>query len=182
MAVLHPTSPGGEKPVLRAVGMALPLVLISCDGSGGGGAVLLEPAGEFLVLRTEPPNNGSVYLNDSIDIDFSHRVDLASASFDAIRFTVWDSSGDALSEPVSGSFHLQRSPGDPVVGRRLQFRPTLPRNDTFSDGGVKAGRSYRVELTAGNQTGPGLRNVSQRGLDRLHLPYRHWFAGVTAVP
>ena len=45
------------------------LVAPSCGGGGGTGG-----GGEFVVLGTEPLNNGTLFLNEPIAIDFSTPV------------------------------------------------------------------------------------------------------------
>ena len=62
---------------------ALALVLAACSSGGSGGT-----GGDFLVLRTTPPNNGKLFLNEPIRIDFSSVVDLTSADLNTVAFTV----------------------------------------------------------------------------------------------
>ncbi|MHC4898092.1 MAG: Ig-like domain-containing domain [Planctomycetota bacterium] len=169
MAALQTTSPvrKGSVPWNTWVAASIGALLASCGSGGGGSGTIVDPSGEFIVLRSAPPNNGNLFLNEPISVDFSNGVNIKTASFDAISFAVSDLNGIPLTEPVAGTFHLLASPGDAQAGRRLQFRPTFPKSDTFDDGGLKPGRIYRVQLVEGNRhTGLGLRDLADRGLDR----------------
>jgi hypothetical protein len=125
------------------------MVLWSC--SGGGSASGVGGGGEFAVLRTEPPNNGALFLNDPIRIDFTTPVDLDSANLNTIAFQVFDKSGKPLTEQPTGTFQIARSPGDSSIGRRLEFVPRFPTNNTFTDGGFRPGRTYLVQLVGGDR-------------------------------
>ena len=41
--------------------------------------IVICPTVGLVVLRTDPPNNGHLYLNESIAFDMSHRIDESSA-------------------------------------------------------------------------------------------------------
>ncbi|MHC4918111.1 MAG: hypothetical protein ACYTKC_00820, partial [Planctomycetota bacterium] len=143
------------------------LVALFVAGCGGGSSDVgvAGTSGDFLVLRSDPPNNANLFLNEPINVDFTNLIDIKSANFDAVSFAVFDLNMNPLTEPVSGTFHMARSPGDNSAGRRLQFRPTFPKSDTYDDGGFKPGRIYFVQMVEGNHhTGVGLRDMGNKGL------------------
>ncbi|MEC7583253.1 MAG: hypothetical protein VYE77_02965, partial [Planctomycetota bacterium] len=139
-------------------------VVTGCSGSGGdptGAGV----GGNFVVLATEPLNNGRLYLNDPIAFDFSNPVDLSSADLNSVSFQVFDVNGNPLQEQPVGSFQLARSPGDSAAGRRLQFVPTFPTNNSYDNGGFRPGRTYLVCLVGGDRrNGVVLRDAGGRAL------------------
>ena len=118
------------------------------------------------MLRTLPAANGELFLNDSIAIEFSSRVDLSTADFSAVSFAVFDLSGNQLQEPVQGGFRLGRVEGDTEDGRRLEFFPKFPTLDSYGDGGFRPGRRYIVNLLKGDvRRGVGLADVRGHGLE-----------------
>ena len=133
----------------------LPLATIAtfaaCSGGGGGATAGLSTGGEFVVLKTEPSDNGTLFLNDAIRIDFSNKVNLDSVDLTTFSFVVKDQLGNAVAEPVAGNFSLGASPGDEAVGRRLLFSPRLPTDDLFTTGGFRPGRTYEVQLVGGSR-------------------------------
>jgi hypothetical protein len=138
-------------------------VFTSCSGSGSNGDP--QTGGDFIVLSTEPSDNGQLYLNDPISIDFSNPVDLSSVDLTTFSFQVFDQIGNSIAEPVAGFFQLATSPGDAFVGRRLQFVPVLPTNDLYTNGGFRPGRTYQVQLVGGNvNNGTVLRDTSGKPL------------------
>ena len=155
--------------------IALAATLIAgCSGGGAGGGTP-GTSGDFVVLRTTPNNNGQLYLNESIALDFSNKVDLGSADFNAMSFAVFDLNGKQLSEPVEGGFVLGTATGDePVLdpvtgevleGRRLAFKPRFPTTDTYDDGGFRPGRQYIVQLVQGDhRRNVGLLDTTGHGL------------------
>ncbi|MBL8729189.1 MAG: hypothetical protein JNM25_12200 [Planctomycetes bacterium] len=142
--------------------------LAACSGSsgGGGGPVgEVNTSGDFVVLNTTPTNGGRIYLNDAISIDFSTPVDLDSANLTTVSFQALDQQGIPNSELVSGSFQLATSPGDTAVGRRLQFVPRYATDNDYTNGGLRAGRTYLVQLVGGQaQNGTVLRDRNGRAL------------------
>ena len=52
------------------IALALP-ILAGCSGGGSSGGTP-GTSGDFVVLRTTPNNNGQLYLNESINLDFSN--------------------------------------------------------------------------------------------------------------
>src|SRR5690606_21936694 len=119
----------------------------------------------FVVRQTEPLNNARLYLNDPISIDFSNRVDLSSADLTTFSFQVLDQSLSPVFEPVAGVFRLSTSPSDAEAGRRLQFVPRFPTNNTYDNGGFRPGRTYIVQLVGGNRlNGTVIRDQSGKGL------------------
>ena len=135
---------------------ALTLVLLSgCGGSGvdpvnSGFPNSGATGGSFVVLSTEPANNGKLFLNDPIRIDFSNPIDITTANLNTVAFTVTDPFGNPIAEQPAGVFRLAASPGDPTVGRRLEFIPKFPTNNSYTDGGFKPARIYTVQLVGGN--------------------------------
>lgn len=136
----------------RILSLAVLATFTACSGGGGSSTTgSITTGGSFLVLQTDPVTNGRLYLNDPIQVDFSKPVALESANLNTVSFQVFDQLGNAVSEQVAGDFFLAKSPGDAVVGRRLQFVPRFPTNNTFDNGGFKPGRRYLVQLVGGNR-------------------------------
>src|SRR5688572_25676704 len=153
----------------RVLFALLPLAALvassACSSGGDDSAAGVRTGGNFVVLKTEPLNNGRLFLNDPIRIDFSNPVDLDSANLDSVSFQVLDQNGNALAEQPAGRFELDRSPGDSDVGRRLLFIPRFPTNDTYDDGGFRPGRTYLVQLVGGDRhNGTALRDRNGKGL------------------
>ncbi|MCA8967019.1 MAG: hypothetical protein KDC48_19220, partial [Planctomycetes bacterium] len=120
-----------------------------------------------MVLKTVPTNNGRIFLNDPVSIDLSNPVDLDSASLTTVSFQALDQLGVPISELVSGNFRVVTSPGDTEPGRRLQFVPRFAANNTYDDGGFRAGRTYLVQLVGGQAlNGTALRDVTGRALSQ----------------
>lgn len=134
-------------------GLAALFALAACSSGGGSNTESTTPgtSGDFVVLRTEPANNGQLFLNESISVDFSNPVDLSTADLNTVSFQVFDLNGNPLTEQPQGSFSVRNTPGDTVANRRLVFSPRFPTNDTFDNGGFRPGRRYLVQLAAGQQ-------------------------------
>src|SRR5262245_25300604 len=146
----------------RLFSLAIVAAFFSCSSSDVGG---IKTGGDFIVLQTEPSDNGALFLNDAIQIDFSNPVMLASASLLTFSFQVLDQVGNTVAEPVAGHFEIGTSPGDATPGRRLRFVPRLPTNDLFTNGGFRPGRTYVVQLIGGNPVnGTVLRDINGKGL------------------
>jgi hypothetical protein len=142
----------------RLSAIATLVTLTSCSGGGGAPTGEVSASGSFVVLRTMPLNAGTSYLNDPVRIDFSNRVDLDSATLDAVAFQVIDALGNAVAEHVSGQFSLAPS-ADGRPERQLLFVPSLPTADDYGDGGFRPGRTYLVQLVGGERhTGTVLRD------------------------
>src|SRR5690606_3140708 len=139
-------SPFRLKRTLLATAVAL--AAVGCGSGGGGG--LAGTSGDFIVLRTTPNNNGRLFLNESVTIDFSNEIDVDSADFNAVSFVVFDLNGNQLAEPVQGTFRVGTSTGDAAPGRRLEFQPKFPLSDSFDDGGFRPGRRYIMQLVKGD--------------------------------
>ncbi len=149
----------------RTLSLAVLAALAACSGSSDSTTGAIKTGGAFVVLQTDPVANGRLYLNDPVRIDFSNPVDLNSADLTTVGFQVFDQLGNALGEQVSGDFSLTRSPGDDVVGRRLQFVPRFPTNNTFDNGGFRPGRTYFVVLVGGDRVnGTSLQDTGGRVL------------------
>lgn len=147
---------------LAPVVLALPLVLAGCAGSGSGDQVA---GGAFVVLSTYPENNGRIFLNESVRIEFSNPVDLATANFNSVAFLVRDGNGNPLSESVVGTFRHGTNDSGMTDRRILEFVPRLATNDTYSDGGFRGGRQYLLSLiNASNGAAPTLRDADGRQL------------------
>ncbi|MHC5065474.1 MAG: hypothetical protein ACYTG5_16025, partial [Planctomycetota bacterium] len=139
-----------------AVAAALLTGLTACSGGGSGGSGVQGTSGNFVVLSTSPDNNGKLFLNDPIAIDFSNPVKLSSVDRNTFAFEVFDLLGNRLNEQPFGRFELDDIPGDPGsgveatgLGRRLLFLPKFPTNRTFDDGGFLPGRRYVLTLVGG---------------------------------
>jgi hypothetical protein len=150
----------------RLLALAVLTALSACSSGGSTSSGEVNTGGNFVVLKTEPVNNGRVYLNDPVRIDFSNKVDLNSADLNTLSFQALDQLGNPLTELVSGSFQLDTTPGDTEPGRRLLFVPRLPSNNDYSNGGFRSGRTYIALLVGGTSyNGTTLRDVNGRALD-----------------
>ncbi len=148
----------------RLFSLAIVAVFASCSG-GGSSVAGSKTGGDFIVLSTEPVDNGQLFLNDPIKIDFSNPVDLDSVDLSTFSFQVFNQIGMQVAEPVAGSFQIGTSPGDTEAGRRLEFVPVLPTNDLYTNGGFRPGRTYQVQLVGGNRiNGTVLRDTSGKAL------------------
>ncbi len=148
----------------RLFSLAILVAVTAC--SGGGGTVSgIKTGGDFVVLKTEPSDNATLFLNDAIRIDFSNGVDLDSVDLTTFSFEVRDQIGNTVAEPVAGTFALDTSPGDSDSGRRLLFLPKLPTNDLYTNGGFRPGRTYVVQLVGGDRVnGTVMRDVGGKSL------------------
>ncbi len=154
------TRRGGLVPAALAVAF---LGFSGCT-SGSDTASTLA-GGDFIVLRTEPAPNGRLFLNDPIAIDFTNRVDISTANLNTVAFEVFDAAGTALAEQPVGSFRLATSPGDTEPGRRLEFVPQFPSNNSYTNGGFRPGRTYLVNLVGGNARNNNvLKDISGKSL------------------
>lgn len=150
------------------------LAFAACSGSGTVGSVGIgtngsstNSGGDFVVLKTDPVNGASIFLNDPISLDFSGDIDLDSATLSTMTFQALDQQGQPVSELVAGNFSIGTSPGDSSPGRRLQFVPRFAGNNTYSNGGFKAGRSYLVQLVGGSSNNNTvLRDLRGKALER----------------
>ena len=70
---------------VRLLSLATFATLAACSGGGGGAGGVTPAGGDFVVLRTDPNNGGTIYLNDPIRIDFSNVVDLDTAGLTTLR-------------------------------------------------------------------------------------------------
>ncbi len=142
--------------------------LTACSGGGGGGSGVQGTSGNFLVLRSSPQNNGKLFLNDPIAIDFSNPVKLSTVTRTTFAFQVFDLLGNLLNEQPFGRFEVGDIPGDAGAvgaGRRLFFLPKFPTNRTFDDGGFLPGRRYVLTLVGGTAGfGTVLEDISGRPL------------------
>jgi len=152
--------------ILSSAAALAALVLAGCSGGGGEApGSSRQTGGDFLVLETEPQNNGRLFLNEAIRLDFSNPVDVNTADLNTVGFTVLDQNGTATSEQPVGTFRVTRSPGDEAVGRRLEFVPAFPTNNSFDNGGFRPGRTYLMQLVGGDQrNGTVLRDLNGKGL------------------
>ncbi len=148
----------------RLLSYATLAALVACSG-GGGSTSAVTAGGDFVVLKTDPNNGGTIYLNDPISIDFSANVDLDSASLSTMTFQALDQLGDPVPELVTGQFAVATSPGDTSIGRRLSFVPTFASNNTFSNGGFRSGRTYLVRLVGGSGETTVLRTLGGKALE-----------------
>ncbi|MBL8748463.1 MAG: hypothetical protein JNK78_04835, partial [Planctomycetes bacterium] len=146
---------------------ALTFALAAACSGGGSGSTPATAANEFVALRSAPTSGGTIFLNDPIDVDFSHDVDLTSANLSTFAFQAIDQVGNPTSEIVNGTFVLARAAGDSEIGRRLRFVPRIATDDGYGNGGLLPGRTYLVALVDGQaRTGTVLRDRGGRGLER----------------
>ncbi|PIE24364.1 MAG: hypothetical protein CSA62_03525 [Planctomycetota bacterium] len=139
------------------------LGLGSCSG-GGGETGAAGTGGSFVILGTEPENNGEIFLNNGLTIHFSREFDLSTVNFNSVNFTVRDLSGNPVSEQVVGNFSYGKK-GAVVDRTVLKFDPKLPSNDSYSNGGFRPARQYIVsfaQTTSG--TTPTIRDLEGRGI------------------
>ncbi|MCA8970206.1 MAG: hypothetical protein KDC95_10495 [Planctomycetes bacterium] len=145
-----------------SVGAALLAALgfSSCSGGSSGNQIA---GGAFVVLKTEPANNGQIFLNQSIKVFFSNPIDLSTANFNTVAFLVRDQSGNPITEQVVGTFrHGQNDVGDQDP-RVLEFVPRLPTNDSYTDGGFRPGRTYVISIIgSGSKSSATLRDQDGR--------------------
>jgi hypothetical protein len=144
------------------------LAFAACSGGGGSaGGTGANSGGDFSVLKTEPVNAATIFLNDPVSIDFSTPVDLNSATLSTMTFQALDQQGIPVSELVVGNFSIGTSPGDAAPGRRLQFVPRFADNNSYTNGGFKAGRNYLVQLVGGEaNNNTVLRDINGRALEQ----------------
>ncbi len=90
---------------------AFAALLVTGCGGGSSDSGVPGTSGDFLVLRTDPPDNANLFLNEPINLDLTNEINIKTASFDAVSFAVSDLNGNPLTEPVTGTFHVARSPG-----------------------------------------------------------------------
>jgi hypothetical protein len=147
----------------RFLSLATFAALAACSG-GGSTSGSATAGGDFVLLRTEPVNGQSIYLNDPIRLDFSQPVDLDSATLTTVGFQAIDALGNPVSDLVTGNFALDRATGDVESGRRLLFIPTFATNNAFDNGGFRSGRSYIVQLIGGNGATTVLRSQGGKAL------------------
>lgn len=148
------------------LGLATLAALSACSGGGSSSSAQVA-GGDFVVLKTDPTNNGRIYLNDPVSIDLSRTVNVDSATLNTISFTALDQLGNPTSELVNGTFRVVASPGDSTAGRRLQFVPRFASNNSFDNGGFRAGRTYIVQLIGGTAiNGTALRDETGKGLSQ----------------
>ncbi len=143
---------------------ALALALVACS-KGSETPADSRTGGPFEVLTTAPANNGQLFLNQSVRWTMSNPLNIDTATFNAIAFTVREAGGDPVSEQVTGNFRLGLDVDgveDPYV---LEFVPKLPTNSTFTNGGFKPARIYTVTIvqeSMGNN--PVLRDLAGNAL------------------
>lgn len=159
-------TPVGSTRWFSSVAAATGLVLFSACSGSGDAVGELKPNGNFVVVRTDPVNNGVIFLNDPVQIDFTREIDLDSANLNTVTFQVLDQLGQPTSEIVSGRFSIGRSPGDDAVGRRLVFTPRFATNNEYDNGGLRSGRTYLVQLVGGDRiNGTGIRDGDGAALE-----------------
>ncbi|MFQ5504225.1 MAG: Ig-like domain-containing protein [Planctomycetota bacterium] len=137
---------------------SLALLFFSACGGGGGA----QAGGLFTVISTDPADGGRVFLNQPITFVFSNPIDISTASFNSVSFDAFDSSGDAVSESVTGSFQIGRGEDGEMDEHVLEFVPRLPTNNTFTNGGFKPSRFYKISLVgANNRVAPTVRDKTR---------------------
>ncbi len=140
--------------------------MMGLTACGGGSSSTGQVAGgAFSLIRAEPSDNGRVFLNQTVRFTFSNPVDLNTVNFNSVIFVVRDASGTAVPETVVGTFAVGLNSDGKPDPRLLTFKPRLPTNDSYTNGGFKPGRSYQI-IFAGSQsaTAQTVRDVSGRSL------------------
>ena len=140
------------------------LLLSACSGGGSGD----QPGGgAFLLLKTQPANNGRIFLNQNLAMTFTNPIDLDTVNFNSIAFSVFDLSGKPLTEQVVGTFGIGRNENGDKDDKVLEFRPRLPSNDSYTNGGFKPGRTYVVSFVgSANRAAPTVRDAKGRVLSK----------------
>ncbi len=139
------------------------IAALALPGCSGGSSSSLT-GGAFLVLKTEPTNNGRIFLNQSLKIFFSNPIDLDSVNFNSVAFSVFDLGGNPVSEQVVGTFAYGKNDVGEIDHKVLEFRPKLPSNDTYTNGGFRPGRQYIVSLVGSAKGGgsPSIKDADGR--------------------
>ena len=151
--------------IVRLVSLATLAAVTACSGGSSSAANANSSGGDFLLVRTDPVNGQSIYLNDPLKLDFSEPIDVDSATLTTVSFQAIDALGNPVTDLVTGRFLRDRAIGDMEVGRRLLFVPTFATNNTFDNGGFRAGRSYVVQLVGGTTSTTVLRSTNGRKLE-----------------
>ncbi|MEZ5963900.1 MAG: Ig-like domain-containing protein [Planctomycetota bacterium] len=139
--------------------------MAACSSGGGTTATLPGTGGDFFVFATDPQPEAQIFLNDSVSIVFTKDVDVATANFNSVAFSVFDLNGNGLQEQPRGTFEVLSTTGPDANLRVLRFNPTFPDNDDYSNGGFKPGRRYLMQLAQGDaRQGATLRDTSGKGL------------------
>ncbi|MEZ5965657.1 MAG: hypothetical protein R3F56_17615 [Planctomycetota bacterium] len=153
-----------NRPLLAAGALATSaLLLLAACSSRREPSTLPGTSGDFFVLSSSPTPQAEIYLNDAIRITFTRAVDLSSADFNAVAFTVFDLNGNALQELPRGTFSLEDA--DDGSPRVLRFDPAFPRGAAYDDGGFRPARRYVMQLATGDARNRAtLRGDDGRGL------------------
>ena len=70
---------------------AIAALLGGCGGDSSGSSSGVSGADQSpLVARTDPPNNGAVYLNQPIRVEFTQEIDLGSVDSNSFAFLAYD--------------------------------------------------------------------------------------------
>ncbi len=120
---------------LRRIVAASFAALVAGSCSEGGGTAASGAESQFLVTHVDLAPNGVQELDRRITFTFSHSVDFASVSTATIALR--DSSG----VHVVGEWR-------PALdsSRKLVFQPLCPRSDHLSDGGLRRGEFYALDV------------------------------------
>ncbi|MHC5065734.1 MAG: Ig-like domain-containing domain [Planctomycetota bacterium] len=143
-----------SRTILPSLIAALALGMASCSGGGSTPGTTPGTSGDFLVQKTDPPNNGQIFLNDPIIIEFSNAVDPDSLRLDALDIRVFDLNNNPLTEIVFGSLSVESTgpvgPNGPD-NKRVVLTPRFPTNETFDNGSFRPGRKYVINVVGGEQ-------------------------------
>jgi hypothetical protein len=151
--------------IVRLVSLATIAAVAGCSGGSSTAVNANSAGGDFVLVRTDPVNGQSIYLNDPLRLDFSEPVDVDSATLTTVSFQAVDALGNPVTDLVTGRFLRDRATGDAEVGRRLLFVPTFATNNTYDNGGFRSGRSYIVQLVGGTTSTTVLRSTTGRKLE-----------------
>ncbi len=95
----------------------------------------------FATEAHQPSGSAPIYLNDPILVSFSTQLDLDSVNPSTFVIEEFDATGQPTLVAVPGTYRLANN------GTMLWFQPDLPTDGTYANGGLRAGRSYRVHVT-----------------------------------
>ena len=134
--------------------VGLTLIMTHCGGGGSSGGGSFDVVEFSASLQTQ-----RVYLNDPIVITFSQPVDPQTVYSGLYIYP----SASAGSKRAQGEFQ--------VDGNKVTFRPNLPTDNEFTNGGFVPDTQYTICVPAPNascsvyiQNSPGLRTAAGRGI------------------
>ena len=141
-----------------SLGLLSGLALVSC--SGGSGSSSSATTSDFAVVSINVPPGATWKINRPIEVTFNDDVDLSTVSQSTIR--VVDEQGFG----ATGLFSLALRTTGQVDPRTVQFRPTCPVEEDYSDAGLLPGRVYELRVVGSKQSGVTVQSVSGDALEK----------------